>query len=47
MKLVRRVLDRDNRGEISLIPEEAEDMWHVYNLVRLWRALSLQQTLSL
>lgn len=33
MKLVNKTLDKDS-GQITLIPEEAEDMWHTYNLVQ-------------
>jgi protein pelota len=33
MKLLRRAIDRDGHGDITMIPEEAEDMWHVYNFV--------------
>lgn len=33
MKLVNKRIDRDNKGKVGLIPEEAEDMWHVYNLI--------------
>lgn len=33
MKLVHRDLERDSSGTLGLIPEEAEDMWHVFNLI--------------
>ena len=33
MKLVGKVLEKDSSGSIKLIAEEAEDMWHVYNLL--------------
>lgn len=33
MKLIHKNLDKDSSGSITLIPEESEDMWHVYNLV--------------
>lgn len=33
MKLVRSDITRDGTGSVKLVPEEAEDMWHVYNLV--------------
>jgi protein pelota len=33
MKLLRRDIARDGSGSVKLVPEEAEDMWHVYNLV--------------
>lgn len=33
MKLVSRDIDKNLAGGVTLIPEEAEDMWHAYNLV--------------
>lgn len=33
MKLVRRDISKNGAGSVKLVPEEAEDMWHVYNLV--------------
>lgn len=33
MKLLHRNLDKKNAGSIVLIAEEAEDMWHAYNLI--------------
>ena len=33
MKLVQRSLEKDNGGFLTLIPEEEEDMWHIYNLI--------------
>ena len=33
MKLVHRDLEKDSSGSLVLIPEETEDMWHVYNLI--------------
>lgn len=33
MRQVRRAIDKDGSGEVGLIPEEAEDMWHAYNLI--------------
>lgn len=33
MKITHRNLDKNNDGAVTLIPEEAEDMWHAYNLV--------------
>jgi protein pelota len=35
MKLVHKYLDKDSGGSLTLIPEEEEDMWHIYNLVSL------------
>ncbi|RMD39833.1 hypothetical protein DV735_g5296, partial [Chaetothyriales sp. CBS 134920] len=34
MKLIKRQIDRDGNGSVVLHPEEPEDMWHAYNLVR-------------
>lgn len=33
MKQVHRNLEKDSSGVIGLIPDEAEDMWHAYNLI--------------
>lgn len=33
MKCTFRSFEKDGAGEIGLIPEEAEDMWHAYNLI--------------
>jgi len=33
MRLVHRDLDKNGSGQVVLIPEEPEDMWHAYNLV--------------
>ena len=33
MKLVHKDFERDGGGRLVLIAEEAEDMWHTYNLV--------------
>ena len=35
MKLVHKSLDKKNAGEITLIAEESEDMWHAYNLINV------------
>ncbi|XP_038636278.1 protein pelota homolog [Scyliorhinus canicula] len=35
MKLLSKLIDRDNSGQITLMPEEAEDMWHTYNLLQI------------
>ncbi|RMZ89730.1 hypothetical protein DV736_g3044, partial [Chaetothyriales sp. CBS 134916] len=34
MRLVKRNIDRDGSGFVVLHPEEPEDMWHAYNLIR-------------
>ena len=34
MKLVHKSLERDGAGELVLIPEESEDMWHAFNLIQ-------------
>lgn len=34
MKLVHRALEKDSGGSITLIAEETEDVWHVYNLLQ-------------
>jgi protein pelota len=34
MKLLKRYINfRDATGTISLVAEDAEDMWHIYNLI--------------
>ncbi|CAB3993568.1 pelota homolog [Paramuricea clavata] len=33
MKQLHRNLEKDSSGVIGLIPDEAEDMWHAYNLI--------------
>ncbi|XP_015604532.1 protein pelota [Cephus cinctus] len=33
MKLVSKNVDKDGAGNVSLIPENPEDMWHAYNLI--------------
>eukprot|EP01094_Clydonella_sp_ATCC50884_P005817 TRINITY_DN1478_c0_g4_i1.p1 TRINITY_DN1478_c0_g4~~TRINITY_DN1478_c0_g4_i1.p1 ORF type:complete len:395 (-),score=169.86 TRINITY_DN1478_c0_g4_i1:287-1471(-) len=34
MKEVRRDVDEDGRGHITLIAEDSEDLWHVFNVLR-------------
>ncbi|KAJ1553092.1 hypothetical protein HK096_009257, partial [Nowakowskiella sp. JEL0078] len=34
MKLVKKFIERDASGSVTLIAEEDEDMWHVYNLLQ-------------
>jgi hypothetical protein len=34
MKLVKQYIEKDKSGYVTLIPEEFEDMWHVYNLIQ-------------
>eukprot|EP00794_Sanderia_malayensis_P014187 gene14187-15666_t len=33
MKLIHKNFEKDGSGSVTLIPEEAEDMWHAYNLI--------------
>ncbi|KAI8079940.1 pelota [Halteromyces radiatus] len=33
MKLISKSIDKDESGSVTLLPEELEDMWHVYNLI--------------
>ena len=33
MKLVHKSLEKDGAGSIVMVPEETEDMWHVFNLI--------------
>ncbi|KAM9462820.1 protein pelota homolog [Clarias gariepinus] len=39
MKLVHKDIEKDNAGQVTLIPEEAEDMWHTYNLIQVGDSL--------
>uniref|UniRef100_A0A671LMU7 Protein pelota homolog n=1 Tax=Sinocyclocheilus anshuiensis TaxID=1608454 RepID=A0A671LMU7_9TELE len=39
MKLVHKDIEKDNAGQVTLIPEEAEDMWHTYNLLQVGDSL--------
>jgi eRF1 domain 1 len=34
MKLVRKFMEKDGSGSVTLRPEEDEDMWHAYNLIQ-------------
>ena len=34
MRLIKQSIDRDGSGSVTLYPEEAEDMWFAYNLIR-------------
>lgn len=33
MKLIRKSLAKDKSGDITLCPQDSEDMWHAYNLI--------------
>ncbi|XP_077995484.1 protein pelota homolog [Glandiceps talaboti] len=33
MKLVSKLVEKDMQGQVTLIPDESEDMWHAYNLI--------------
>lgn len=49
MRLIKQSIDRDGSGTITLYPEEAEDMWFTYNLVRagdLLRASALRRVVT-
>lgn len=35
MRLIRKNLEKDRSGAITLYPEQPEDMWHTYNLVQV------------
>lgn len=34
MRLIKQHIDRDGSGSVTLYPEEPEDMWHAYNIIR-------------
>ncbi|KPI41166.1 Protein dom34 [Cyphellophora attinorum] len=42
MKLLKRKIERDGTGFVTLCPEEPEDMWHAYNLIRPLDLLTAQ-----
>ncbi|CAG0912752.1 unnamed protein product [Notodromas monacha] len=35
MKQTYRDIDKDGKGQVSLMPEESEDLWHAYNLIAI------------
>uniref|UniRef100_A0A665WZ58 Protein pelota homolog n=1 Tax=Echeneis naucrates TaxID=173247 RepID=A0A665WZ58_ECHNA len=39
MKLIHKDIEKDNAGQVTLMPEEAEDMWHTYNLLQVGDSL--------
>lgn len=39
MKLLSKDIEKDNAGQVTLMPEEAEDMWHTYNLLQVGDSL--------
>ncbi|XP_030019273.1 protein pelota homolog [Sphaeramia orbicularis] len=39
MKLIHKDIEKDNAGQVTLVPEEAEDMWHTYNLLQVGDSL--------
>jgi len=39
MKLTSKLIDKHGSGQVTLIPEEAEDMWHTYNIVAVGDSL--------
>lgn len=34
MKIIRRQLERDNSGTLTVLPQDSEDMWYVYNIIQ-------------
>lgn len=34
MKLIRKNIERDSSGDITLFPEDSEDLWYAYNLIQ-------------
>jgi len=35
MKLIRKDVDAEGVGQVTVTLEEAEDMWHLYNLLTI------------
>ena len=33
MRLIRKRIEKHGEGHVDLLPQEEEDMWHVYNLI--------------
>jgi len=33
MKILKILVEKDGTGQVDLIPDESEDMWHAYNLI--------------
>jgi len=33
MRLLRKDIDKEGVGTVTVIPDELEDMWHAYNLI--------------
>ncbi|KAJ5667294.1 eRF1 domain 3 [Penicillium longicatenatum] len=49
MRLVKNKIEHDGSGTVTLFPEEPEDMWHAYNLIRpgdLLRASAIRRVTS-
>ncbi|KAJ1853262.1 Translation factor pelota [Coemansia sp. RSA 2703] len=34
MKLLNQAIEKDQSGYVRVVPEEPEDMWHIYNLIQ-------------
>lgn len=34
MRLIKQQIERDGSGRVTLYPEDPEDMWHAYNIIR-------------
>ncbi len=34
MKLIKKHIEKDTSGYVTLVPEDSEDMWHMYNLLQ-------------
>ncbi len=35
MKLLKKYIEKNQSGTVRVCPEQAEDMWHLYNLILL------------
>lgn len=42
MRLLRRHLEKDGAGEVRVVPEEEEDMWHIYNILSVGDTITAQ-----
>eukprot|EP01097_Dermamoeba_algensis_P000773 TRINITY_DN1276_c0_g1_i1.p1 TRINITY_DN1276_c0_g1~~TRINITY_DN1276_c0_g1_i1.p1 ORF type:complete len:311 (+),score=60.35 TRINITY_DN1276_c0_g1_i1:83-1015(+) len=46
MKLIKKYIEKDGTGDVTLCPEDSEDLWHAYNLISegdLIRATSIRK----
>jgi protein pelota len=43
MKLIKKEIENKNAsGTITIIPEDVEDLWHIYNIIEIGDAIQSQ-----